>query len=215
MGFGLLVIGYMMLFNVPFRGFDIPPDVIGYILILASLLKIGKHTDTFKKALYTMPALFVLSLGKIGVQYLSFSGQTEFIGFEVSALATYLAIAEMVLQLPFYILILTSARKLADSLKLPKTVTKTEIALFSVIGFDVITILTNLYIRGIIPQYQGLSAGAVFALQQLFGYALRWIVLIAFISCYMNITYEGYDESYKGGWFEKLLDQKKKGGRDK
>ena len=52
MGFGLLFIGYMFMFSFPYKGLDVLPDIIGFIISyigIRSLSEYGCGFDDLKK----------------------------------------------------------------------------------------------------------------------------------------------------------------------
>lgn len=210
MGFGLLVIGYMMLFSVPFRGIDLPPDALAYVIMLLAVRQLGRYNARIKHSLYALPALIVCSALTLALQL------AASYGLDVPSMAlSALSLASMALQLPFFILLLTGVGGLCEEVKLPRLSGRAALSLYLIITFDIFTVFVNLYIHGIIPPAAGISAGALFALQQLAGYAVRIFVLAFFVSCYMHITLEDDDENYKPGFFEKLLEkQQRRKNRD-
>ncbi len=186
MGFGILVIGYFMLINVPFHGVDLPPDFLGYILIFVALCKLGSYENKLKYAKLMCLPLIILSGVKLVLSLLSAFGVGEYTAAQ--NMAEYAVIAIL---LVFYFLLLLGIRDLATRVKLEKNARKSVRNLIIIVIFYVYTVIVNLYSFGVIPQKTGIQPGALIAIQQLFGYLVRFLNLIQFISCYMWICLEG------------------------
>ena len=186
MGFGILVIGYFMLINVPFHGVDLPPDFLGYILIFVALCKLGSYENKLKYAKLMCLPLIILSGVKLVLSLLSAFGVGDYTAAQ--NMAEYAVIAIL---LVFYFLLLLGIRDLATRVKLEKNARKSVRNLIIIVIFYVYTVIVNLYSFGVIPQKTGIQPGALIAIQQLFGYLVRFLNLIQFISCYMWICLEG------------------------
>ena len=63
--FQLLWSGYVFLFDLRVRGFDILPDVLGYLLITAGLRRLSHLNDHFAKAARLAPIAALVSLADI------------------------------------------------------------------------------------------------------------------------------------------------------
>lgn len=202
MGFGLLVIGYFMLINVPFHGVDLPPDLLGYILIFASLTKLGKYGNKLNIAKYiTLPLIFLS-----GVKFV-FSLIAAF-GF--GTYNTLLAVTGYVLALIlliFYFFLLLGIRDLAKRVKLEKNARKSVRNLIIIIVFYVFTAYVNLCMHGILPEISGMKPGAMLGIQQLFGYLIRFLNLIQFMSCYMWICLEGDENMERKNTLTSVIDK--------
>lgn len=189
MGFGILIVGYFMLINVPFHGVDVPPDFLGYILIFIALCKLGNYEKKLKYAKFVCIPLIVLSGVKLGLSLLSALGAGEY-----RTVQNAVVYATAVLLLVFYIFLLLGIRDLAVSVELEKNARKSVRNLVIIVAFYVYTVIVNLYAHGIIPNDRGIGAGELIAIQQLFGYIVRFLNLIQFISCYMWICLEGDED---------------------
>lgn len=60
--FQLMWFGYVFLFDLRVRGFDILPDVLGYLLITAGLRRLSHLNDHFAKAARLAPIAALISL---------------------------------------------------------------------------------------------------------------------------------------------------------
>ncbi len=189
MGFGILVVGYFMLINVPFRGVDVPPDFLGYILIFIALCKLGNYEKKLKYAKFVCIPLIVFSGVKLTLSLLSAFGAGEYRTAQNAA-----DYAVIVLLLVFYFFLLLGIRDLAVSVELEKNARKSVRNLVIIVVFYVFTVIVNLYAQGVIPNDRGIGAGELFAIQQLFGYVVRFLNLVQFISCYMWICLEGDED---------------------
>lgn len=63
MGFGILFLGYFMTLNFEYLGVNIPPDFLGYILMMIACFKLSPYSENFKKTIYCLIPLEVLSIG--------------------------------------------------------------------------------------------------------------------------------------------------------
>ena len=205
MGFGILFFGYMMLFSVPYRGIDFPPLILAYALILIALTKLGKYIKKIRFASYISALLLALSVVKLACQ----------IGAIPDSMSTALVIAEMVLTLPFYFFMLIGFSELAGDVELPKLQGKCKRNFGIVCLFYVITAFFYLYNYDVIPYITGVSKGALYAIQQVIGYIMRFMNLFLFASCYRLICLEGdEDMPFTPNKFEAFMFRMLKGDRD-
>ncbi len=189
MGFGLLVIGYFLLINVPFHGVDLPPDFLGYILIFAALTKLGKYEKKLDTAKYITLPLMLFSGGKLFLSLLAALGYGTY-DMILSVIGYILAVILLV----FYFFLLLGIRTLAKRVKLEKNARKSTRNLVIIVIFYVFTVYVNLCMHGVLPEISGVRPGAMLAIQQLFGYLIRFLNLIQFMSCYMWICLEGDED---------------------
>ena len=63
MGFGILFLGYFLTLNFEYRGVNVPPDFLGYIIMIAACFKLSPYSVNFKKTIYSVIPLTVLSFG--------------------------------------------------------------------------------------------------------------------------------------------------------
>lgn len=60
MGFKTILIGFIFFFDLNIDGFDILPDIIGYILVLKGLRVLAPYNKSFEEAIpFTLAAVFV------------------------------------------------------------------------------------------------------------------------------------------------------------
>ena len=114
MGFGILFFGYLMLFNVPYKGIDFPPDILAYILIFIALNKLSLYGKKIKIASYICIPLLAQSALKIALQLAGLF--VEIPGKDVFFNA--LAISDMTLTLPFHFFMLIGFAELASEVEL-------------------------------------------------------------------------------------------------
>lgn len=209
MGFGVLIFGYALLLNVPYRGIDFPPDVLGYAVLFWSLHKLGQYGAKLRVAKYLTLPLTAVAAGKLAFQIVGSLGHS----FE--NLLQWLAIADAVLLFPFYSFLLLGIRDLALSVALPKHARMAKRNLFIVAVFYLFTLFTNLYAQAMIPQMNGIEIIDLVSLQQLFGYLIRFLNLFLFLFCYMRICLEGdEDMPYKPSKLEQWMQNKRSKGDD-
>lgn len=188
MGFGLLFFGYMMLFNVPYKGIDFPPDLLAYTLILIALTKLGRYGKKIKISSY-------VSIGCLAIAAAKLVCQISGLFISVSAtLTNSLSIADMVLSLPFHFFMLIGFSELAADVELPKLQGKCKRNFGIVCFLYLLTVFYYLYKAGIIPEVTGVSSMHIFAMQQLLGYIIRIMNIILIASCYMRICLEGDED---------------------
>lgn len=65
MGFGILFIGYLFLYSLNYNGFDILPDFVGFVIMLAAFYTLCKYSERFKTVRAASVAGIVLSLAKL------------------------------------------------------------------------------------------------------------------------------------------------------
>lgn len=101
--FQLMWFGYAFLFDLRIRGFDILPDVLGYLLITAGLRHLSHLNDHFAKAARLAPIAALVSLAKIyepvnsGSGFLTLTGPS--FGTPIGAALTVAGIALLALNL--------------------------------------------------------------------------------------------------------------------
>lgn len=72
--FQLVWCGYLFLFDLRIRGFDILPDVLGYLLITLGLSRLSKINDHFARAARVAPIAALISLTELYQPVASGSG---------------------------------------------------------------------------------------------------------------------------------------------
>lgn len=63
MGFGILFLGYFLTINFEYKGINLPPDFLGYILMMIACSKLAPYSDNFKYTNRCLIPLTVLSVG--------------------------------------------------------------------------------------------------------------------------------------------------------
>lgn len=198
MGFGLLVIGYIMLFNFPIYGIDVFPDLLGYILMWAALRKLSLYHKFFRVAKYIAAALMPLGTLTLAIQIVSCLSRLGYLQggavdwtLNVLLPALELFLAFIIFVYHYYLLI--GIRALAQEVELPKIARKVKRNWILTILYYVLTLI------GIMTGYAGLTERFPYLmylnpLLALFG--VLWIVLntIQIYSCYMWICLPGQED---------------------
>ena len=193
MGFGFLLIGYMTMmidygiktiaeYNI---GFDIFPDIIGYIFFFLAMKKLKPYAEGFKYAKYVTYFLILLGSVTLGVQIFSF---TKSHGALLAKILYHCDFARLVLFALFNIFAFSGIRKLANDVELPKIARRAVAAL----------IINLLCFIMKISDYAFTFTEAQRAFIIII-YSLTWYILLFFslflvMGCYMYICYEGEEE---------------------
>jgi len=208
MGFGLLLFGLTFLidygvvisseFNI---GFDVYPDLIGYIVIFIALRKLTPYGKGFKNAKFMCYPLFLIGLGLIALPLIALAKSHLSL---IALLIQYCYIARDIAWIMFSMLLFSGIRELASEVELPKIVKRTTVAF--VLGLLYFLPRISIYI---INFTQAQKAFVIY------WYSLLWYVFLFFslyltFNCYMYICYEGEeDPEIKEGRLSRLLDKMK------
>lgn len=198
MGFGLLVIGYIMLFSFPICGIDVFPDLLGYILMWAGLRKLSPYHKNFCAAKYIAAALIPFGAVTLAVQVVSCLNTLGYVGGTAVEWILHVLLPALELLLAFLIFVyhyylLFGIRALAQEVELPKIARK-------VLRNWILTILYyTLTFAAILTGYTSLSETFPYLVYlnpivALFG--ILWIVLntVQLYSCYMWICLPGQED---------------------
>ncbi|MBQ8382604.1 MAG: hypothetical protein IJX47_05285 [Clostridia bacterium] len=211
MGFGLLVIGYatMMVWGLEIDpdlmiGFDILPDILGYILFFKGLSNLRPYSKGFVLARYITFPLMILG----GV---TFAAQaTALLGTWIPEIAVHWSLLQNIdsivrtVSVPllffFHLYLCQGIRELAAEVELNKVVSLSKIA----VCLSSVFYLGQL-IAGVAP-----LPGAVVWVITLLHYIVYFYYLYLLYSCYMHIVYA--DETPKEVFnpLMRLLDKIKK-----
>lgn len=71
MGFGILFLGYFLTLNFEFKGVNIPPDFLGYILMMIACSKLTPYSENFKRTNWCLIPLTVISAGLTTMEIIS------------------------------------------------------------------------------------------------------------------------------------------------
>ena len=77
MGFGLLFIGYLFLFNFPLRNYfalDMIPDFVGYVILFFALSKLKLYIDKMRYARLVLIPMLCLAVFRFFFVFLSYFG---------------------------------------------------------------------------------------------------------------------------------------------
>lgn len=77
MGFGLLFIGYLFLFNFPLRNYfalDMIPDLVGYVILFFALSKLKLYIDKMRYARLVLIPMLCLAVFRFVFVFLSYFG---------------------------------------------------------------------------------------------------------------------------------------------
>lgn len=188
MGFGLLFIGYLFMFSFPYHGFDILPDILGFLIAyfgLKTLSDYGCGFDNLKRYFYVLlPASAITAIIQlIGLFWkkLSFLSVWEYI---------YTAFL-----LLYNVLLLIAVYKIADDTDLKSIKAKAKRNLYLGIVYYALVLFLNFPIDFIhrlnLYLTEKLSIGLVLFL---FGYVWMILNLSLIFNCYMWICPPGDEE---------------------
>ena len=184
MGFGLLFIGYLFMYSFPYLGFDVVPDIIGFVISyigIKSLSEYGCGWDTLKKYFsILLPSglltLIFQAIGLFGVKHF------------VVDLWFYIYSA---LLLIYNVLLLMAIYKIAVDTDSHSIKAKAQRNLFLGIVYYIIMLFLNCPIPVIqkLNVYLSTHYTAGFILY-IFGYIWQFLNLALIFSCYMWICTE-------------------------
>ncbi len=188
MGFGLLFIGYLFMFSFPYRGFDIFPDIIGFIIAyigLKTLSEYGCGFDNLKKYFYLLlPAGALTAVLQI----------IKLFGVELSVLKVWEYIYTAFLLL-YNVLLLVAIYKIADDTDLRSIKAKAKRNLYLGIVYYALLLFLNFPIAFI--QRLNIYLTAKFSIGLvlfLFGYVWMFLNLALIFNCYMWICKPGDED---------------------
>lgn len=204
MGFGILLFGYTMLidygvsvnssFNI---GFDIFPDILGYVLMFIATRKLSPYSSGFKNAKVVSCIMMVFGSLSFVLPIVAIFGKGLAL---ISNLMRYCIIARDLFVFLFNILVFYGIRELAKEVELSK------VAKYAVTA----TVLSSLYFIPrvslfIISFTQG-QMGFIALFYSIFWYvSLLFNVFLCF-NCHVRICYEGEeDPEAKESIFEKII----------
>lgn len=211
MGFGLLVIGYatMLVWGLAIDpsiglGFDILPDIVGYILFFTALGKLRPYSKGFVLARFVTLPLMLLGLASLAAQ------GTAMLGLWVPSLSTHWNLLQNIISIIgtvstpflffFHLYLCQGIRDLAAEVELPKVVTRAKIA----------ACMSSIFYLG------QLLAGVIsLPLVMLWFFAvMTYVVYFYYIfllySCYMHIVYADETPKEVSNPLARMLDKMKK-----
>lgn len=197
MGFGLLFVGFMMMLDQswalsasPAVGIDIFPDVIGYILMVASMKHLRKSSKDLNVFAYIVTAMAIFSgiwallqVSGVVMRFASLGG-LEFISL---AEDIYFALKYPVM-IAAILFLSSGLREVALSVGLEKLSRKT--AIFTSVSA---VCYVGMSVQALLPVGQIWAYFAALSISLLF-FVQYFMMLILVFSYYREIGYEGEDE---------------------
>ncbi len=190
MGFGLLVVGYatMLVWGLAIDpsiglGFDILPDLLGYVLFFVALGKLRPYSKGFVLARFVTLPLMLLG----GVTFAAQS--VAVLGLWVPSISEYWSLIQDVISIGgtvstpllffFHLYLCQGIRDLATEVELPKVVTRSKIAACLSSVFYLGQLLAGILSLPLLMLW-------FFAIMT---YAVYFYYLFLLYSCYMHIVY--------------------------
>lgn len=216
MGFGYLLYGYLMLIDYGIKtsesvgvGFDIFPDLLGYILFFAALKELSRHASGFARAKSACIPLFAVGGVTLVGQLLTLIGVE---GSAVTMVLNYAQYAKYPLLLFFHIGMLDGIRQLSLDVDLPKLSSKAQSATFFS-SFYYIVGICMIFFEIFVPSPEGKIANiynTVGMIYQIAFYLVFFYVFYVIFSAYRQICYEGdEDMDSKPGPLTRLFEKYK------
>jgi hypothetical protein len=216
MGFGLLLFGYLMLTDVEVGvsiehqiGFDVLPNVIGFIIMFFALKQLKSFYSAFRRAQISLIPLIAVSGVYLGIEVFSLFGYAL---STVSTVLNCMSIVENLLLLIFHLLLLSTATELArevDLMPLATSLKKANVVSAVYYSMAFLTLLLFPFISGIKVIAPFVNLALYLTLFLKFGsFIYNFITLYR---CYMYIGYEGETTlDYYKHPFQKLIEKLKK-----
>lgn len=210
MGFGFLLLGYLMFFNIQAQSISIDPfcDLVGYILMLIGLCKLCKYNRGFRYAKYVDIVLL-----PIGVLTLLLQVQSTFAARGISSVLDVLTGVASVYRvlLSFLVLLFHAALywgiyEMATEVALPKLRKASLRNLILTVLYYVFILLLHLFREPL-----GTLGTYFNGPMQLYGYL--WILLgaVCIFNCYRLICLPGdEDMPPRNNLFYRVMNRKKK-----
>ncbi len=200
MGFGFLLYGYLMMIELGIRvvespaiGFDVFPDLLGYIFFYLALRKLSPYAKGFSQAKAICWLLFPAGAVTLLGQTLAWIG----IGMSfVPAMLEYAKLGTNLLLLFFHMGFLSGIAKLSADVDLPRLSAKAKMGLgMSVFSYfvGILLQLSEKLIPDLLNKYAGIHAYIGLVYQLLF-YLVFFFNLYVIFSAYRQICYEGEED---------------------
>ncbi len=182
MGFGILFIGYFLTMNIRIKGMDIPPDFIGYILMIFACNKLSEYSRFFRRSSNLLAVMAALSAVLTGMQLYGY-----FFAEVTSTVIDVLTIAQLILSIAMHYCLLSALIEISSDVGRSMIAKKCR---------------RNIYITLFLLLVQIVSALPVFQFEGQTYYIVSLIIANAAIllnsiqifSCYMWICYEGDED---------------------
>ncbi len=189
MGFGPLFLGYLFIFSFSYKGFDILPDAIGFLIMYFGLKKLSEYGYGFYNLKKYMYFLFPSSLITLTMQIFSFTGLNNDLLTEIWN-CIYIP-----LMLVFNLMLLISIKNIASDLDLKVVRVRALRNLILTVIYYSLTLFFSLPIPFIKSFVDVLTEKyALGIVMYILGYV--WLILntALIFSCYMYICKEGDED---------------------
>lgn len=185
MGFGLLFLGYLFMYSFPYKGFDVLPDIIGFIICYIGIRKLAEYGcgfDNLKKYMYM---LLPGGLVTVIFQILGLCGYS--LSFKQIWDYCYIALV-----LFFNLLILVAIYKIAEDTGLKSITAKVQRNLIIGIIYYILMLFFELPFAFV--QNLGQSIEYLGVILLILGYIWQTLNLTLIFSCYMWICAPGDED---------------------
>lgn len=192
MGFGLLLFGFSFLLDYGILlnndygiGFDIYPDLAGFILMFIALRKLSPYGRGFRYAQYFCYPLFAVGGALIALPLLSLAGAHLSL---IKTAIDYVYFARDLLTALLCIMLFAGIRELSLDVELPKIARRSVIAFVLVMLFFIPRSALELI------SFTDAQRSFLILWYQLFWYICLFFILFLCFNCYMYICYEGEED---------------------
>ncbi len=212
MGFGLLIFGFTFFINYgviicsePLIGFDVFPDLLGYILMFIALKKLSPYADGFKNAKLMCYPLFIIGGAQIALPLIALLPSVS--KALIFIVISYVTLAQDFLILLFSMLLFIGIRSLSLEVELPKIAKRAVAAFVICLLYSVPKIAISLV------SFTQAQKSFIIIFYSLMFYAYVFFSIFLCFNCYMYICYEGEEdpeikESKLSKFFDKLNSNK-------
>ena len=166
-------------------GFDIFPDIIGYIFFFIAMKKLKPYAEGFKYAKFMTYFLILLGGVTLGAQIFSFTNSH---GSLLAKILYHCEFARLVLFALFNIFVFSGIRKLAKDVDLPKIARHAVVALIINLLYFIMKISIYAF------SFSEAQRSFIIILYSLTWYILLFYSFFLIMGCYMYICYEGEEE---------------------
>jgi len=216
MGFGILIFGYLFLTDVQLAvnteyniGFDVLPDLIGFIIMFRALSMLRASYSPFDTPRKVIFPLFCTSFVSLVCQAISFFNVAPSLISRILQILTY---SECILLILFHVALFKAAKELAKEIELD------DLAGFLGRGLVLSAVFYSLHLVLMVLAPYSANMGSLtpffnltYYISLLFQYFVLFYNIFAIYKCYMYIGYEGEDTSMDVKHpLQRLLDKLKK-----
>ena len=188
MGFGLVFVGYLFMYSFPYRGFDITPDIIGFLIAYYGLKKLKDYGCFFDNLYLYMRVL-------IPVSFLTFVFQLfTLLGFDLAFLSVWNS-AYSVFLFVYTLFLLISIYKIAEDTEIGTIKLKAKRNMFIGVVYYVLVFFFELPFRVVFKINEYLTTRFAFGtVLFLVGYIWLFLNLALIFNCYMRICEPGDED---------------------